>query len=210
MQTGDSNNQQRSGDKKAEVEEDHNAHSLKDENNSRPKRLELEIREIEIDDIPEVFHLGEQIFTVDRVPTLYRTWDEYEVTSLFNSDPEFCLVAEIGHLIVGFALGTTVTKTRSSWKYGYLVWLGVLPEWQRDGVGGRLFDRLAEKMIEDGVRMFLVDTEADNTPALQFFRKKGFTNPEEHIYLTLNLKTYRQVKRKARGAARKHQNGNHS
>jgi ribosomal protein S18 acetylase RimI-like enzyme len=209
MHTGDSRNQQRSGGKKSEVEEDHNTHSPKEENDSRPKRLELEIREIEVDDIPEVFHLGEQIFTVDRVPTLYRTWDEYEVTSLFNSDPEFCLVAEIGHLIVGFALGTTVTKTRSSWKYGYLVWLGVLPEWQRDGVGGRLFDRLAEKMIEDGVRMFLVDTEADNTPALQFFRKKGFTNPEEHIYLTLNLKAYRQMRRKTRGAARKHQNGNH-
>lgn len=208
MQTGDSSNQQKSGDKNVEVEEDQRA-GFPSENESKGKRLELEIREIEIDDIPEIFHLGELIFTVDRVPTLYRTWDEYEVTSLFNSDPEFCLVAEIGHLIVGFALGTTVTKTRSSWKYGYLVWLGVLPEWQRDGVGGRLFDRLAEKMIEDGVRMFLVDTEADNTPALQFFRKKGFANPEEHIYLTLNLKTYKQIRRKARGAARKHQNGNH-
>lgn len=208
MQTGDANDGQNSNGKKADF--DDNEVSPSEQNESKPKRLELEIREIEIDDIPEVFHLGEQIFTVDRVPTLYRTWDEYEVTSLFNSDPEFCLVAEIGHLIVGFALGTTVTKTRSSWKYGYLVWLGVLPEWQRDGIGSRLFDRLAEKMIEDGVRMFLVDTEADNTPALQFFNKKGFANPEEHIYLTLNLKTYRQMRRRARGTARKHQNGNES
>lgn len=208
MQTGDANDGQNSNGKK--VDFDDNEVSPSEQNESKPKRLELEIREIEIDDIPEVFHLGEQIFTVDRVPTLYRTWDEYEVTSLFNSDPEFCLVAEIGHLIVGFALGTTVTKTRSSWKYGYLVWLGVLPEWQRDGIGSRLFDRLAEKMIEDGVRMFLVDTEADNTPALQFFNKKGFANPEEHIYLTLNLKTYRQMRRRARGTARKHQNGNES
>jgi ribosomal protein S18 acetylase RimI-like enzyme len=209
MQIGDPNNQEKPGSKNVEVEEDQRVR-VASGNDSRNKRLDLEIREIEIDDIPEVFHLGEQIFTVDRVPTLYRTWDEYEVTSLFNSDPEYCLVAEIGHIIVGFALGTTVTKARSSWKYGYLVWLGVLPEWQRDGIGSRLFSRLAEKMIDDGVRMFLVDTEADNAPALQFFKKKGFSNPEEHIYLTLNLKTYKQLRRRTRSLGRKKKNGNHS
>jgi ribosomal protein S18 acetylase RimI-like enzyme len=209
MQIGDPNNQEKPGGKNVEVEEDQRLR-VASGNDSRNKRLDLEIREIEIDDIPEVFHLGEQIFTVDRVPTLYRTWDEYEVTSLFNSDPEYCLVAEIGHIIVGFALGTTVTKARSSWKYGYLVWLGVLPEWQRDGIGSRLFSRLAEKMIDDGVRMFLVDTEADNAPALQFFKKKGFSNPEEHIYLTLNLKTYKQLRRRTRSLGRKKKNGNHS
>jgi hypothetical protein len=32
-----------------------------------------------------------------------------------------------------------------------------------------------------------VDTEADNLPAVEFFRKMGFGNPQEHIYLTLNL-----------------------
>jgi len=35
--------------------------------------------------------------------------------------------------------------------------------------------------------MLIVDTEADNLPALQFFRKMGFGNPQEHIYLTMNL-----------------------
>ena len=182
---------------------------LKNASNKK-KRLELDIREMEIDDIPEVFHLGEQIFTVEMVPTLYRTWDEYEVTSLFNSDPEYCLVAELDDRIVGFALGTTVTKTKSPWKYGYLVWLGVLPEWHREGIGSRLFDKLAEEMSKDGARIFLVDTEANNLPALQFFRKKGFGNPEERIFLTLNLKTHRQLQRKTRSSGRKAQDGNHS
>ncbi len=170
---------------------------------SKKRKLELEIRELEIDDLPAVFHLGEQIFTSETVPTLYRTWDEYEVTSLFNTDPEFCLVAELDDTIVGFILGTTVTKTKSAWKYGYVVWLAVVPELQREGLGGRLFDKLAEKMIEDGVRIFLVDTEASNLPALQFFKKKGFANPEEQIYLTLNLKTHQELQRKARGSRRK-------
>lgn len=175
---------------------------------SKKRVFELEIREMEIDDLPVVFHLGEQIFTSERVPTLYRTWDEFEVTSLFNTDPEFCLVAEVDDATVGFILGTTVTKTKSAWKYGYVVWLAVVPEWQREGLGGRLFDKLAEKMIEDGVRIFLVDTEASNIPALKFFKKKGFANPEEQIYLTLNVKSYQESQRKGRGSRRKQKNGN--
>ena len=158
------------------------------DNDSRKRESELEIREMEIDDLPAVFHLGERIFTSETVPTLYRTWDEFEVTSLYNDDPEYCLVAEVDDETVGFILGTTVTKTRSAWKYGYIVWLAVVPDWQREGLGSRLFDKLAEKMIEDGVRIFMVDTEASNEPALEFFKKKGFGNPEEQIYLTLNVK----------------------
>lgn len=200
METDEPNHQGKSGNTEK--------HKQSKNASNKKKRLELDIREMEIDDIPEVFHLGEQIFTVEMVPTLYRTWDEYEVTSLFNSDPEYCLVAELDDRIVGFALGTTVTKTKSPWKYGYLVWLGVLPEWHREGIGSRLFDKLAEEMSKDGARIFLVDTEANNLPALQFFRKKGFGNPEERIFLTLNLKTHRQLQRKTRGSGRKAQDGN--
>jgi ribosomal protein S18 acetylase RimI-like enzyme len=175
---------------------------------SKKRETEVEISEMEVDDIAPVFHLGEQIFTSDTVPTLYRTWDEFEVTSLFNEDPEFSLVAKADDKIVGFILGTTVTKTRSAWKYGYVVWLGVLPDWQRFGLGSRLFDKLAEKMIEDGVRIFMVDTDADNEPALNFFKKKGFGNPEQQVYLTLNVKTYQEKPHRGRGSRRKLKNGN--
>ncbi len=171
----------------------------------RKREPEIEFSEMGVDDIAPVFHLGEQIFTSDTVPTLYRTWDEFEVTTLFNEDPEFCLVAKADDTIVGFILGTTVTKTRSAWKYGYVVWLGVLPGWQRAGLGSRLFDKLAEKMIEDGVRIFMVDTDADNEPALNFFKKKGFGNPMDQVYLTLNVKTYQEKPRRGR---RKPKSGN--
>ena len=177
------------------------------ENASRKKEPEVEITEMGVDDVAPVFHLGEQIFTSDTVPTLYRTWDEFEVTSLFNDDPEFCLVAKAEDVIVGFILGTTVTKTRSAWKYGYVVWLGVSPDFQRGGLGSRLFDKLAEKMIEDGVRIFMVDTDADNEPALNFFKKKGFGNPEQQVYLTLNVKTYQEKPHRGRRPRRKQNNG---
>ena len=46
------------------------------------------IREMIIDDLSEVFHIGEDLFTAEYSQSLYRTWDEYEITTLFNSDNE--------------------------------------------------------------------------------------------------------------------------
>ncbi|MBN2123898.1 MAG: GNAT family N-acetyltransferase [Deltaproteobacteria bacterium] len=154
---------------------------------SEGKRGKIQVREMDLDDLAPVFHLGERLFTAREVPNLYRTWDQFELVELFNSDSELCLVAESEGLIVGFALGTTIEKERSAWKYGHLVWLGVHPDFQRGGVAARLFDHLRKLMEKQGVRILLVDTEADNLSALHFFRRMGFGKPEEHIYLSLNL-----------------------
>lgn len=145
------------------------------------------IREMAIDDFPEVFHIGEEVFTVEYSQSLYRTWDEYEITTLFNSDSELCLVAEAGDRILGFALGTTVKKHNSPWKYGYLVWLGVRKNIQKGRVGSRLFNEIKRRMQEQGVRMMLIDTSADNVPAINFFQKQGFDDIQEHVYMSLNL-----------------------
>jgi len=145
------------------------------------------IREMTIDDFPEVFHIGEEVFTADYSQSLYRTWDEFEITTLFNSDTELCLVAEVGERIIGFALGTTVKKHNSPWKYGYLVWLGVRRDIQKGRVGSRLFTEIKRRMQEQGVRMIIIDTSADNQPAIRFFQKQGFDDIQEHVYMSLNL-----------------------
>ncbi|MDD2541221.1 MAG: GNAT family N-acetyltransferase [Desulfuromonadaceae bacterium] len=147
----------------------------------------LRIREMTIDDFPVVFHIGEEVFTAESFQSLYRTWDEYEITTLFNSDNELCLVAEAGGKILGFALGTTVTKHNSPWKYGYLVWVGVRINIQQGGVGSRLFKEIKHRMKVQGVRMMIIDTSADNQPAIQFFQKQGFDDIQEHVYMSLNL-----------------------
>ncbi len=160
-----------------------------------PVEPPLRIREMNIDDLSHVFHIGEEIFTAEYSPSLYRTWDEYEITTLFNSDRELCLVAERDERIVGFALGTTVEKQHSAWKYGYLVWLGVRKGLQKSKVGDKLFREIRRRMREQGVRMIIIDTAADNEPAIRFFRKQGFDNIQEHVYMTLNLAKKRRRKK---------------
>ena len=163
---------------------------------TRLKRSPLKIRQMDIDDVAPVFHLGEALFRAEESPNTYRTWDKYEVVELFYADSEYCLVASLEDEIVGFCLGNTITKTHSAWKYGYLVWLGVAPAFQRSGVAEKLFRRFKDIMLKHNVRMLVADTEEENLPALKFFRKQGFRNPQKHIYLTMNLENERMLIKK--------------
>ncbi|MFP4380732.1 MAG: GNAT family N-acetyltransferase [Candidatus Sumerlaeia bacterium] len=150
---------------------------------------DVKVRAMSIDDIAPIFHLGEDLFTSQDYPNLYRTWDEYEVTSAFHINQETSCVAEVEGKVVGFLLGTIIEKERTAWNYGHLIWLGVSEEYQRYGIAGLLFDRFRKSMLELGVRMLLVDTQMSNARAIRFFEKKGFRNPTEHVYLTMNLES---------------------
>lgn len=163
------------------------------------------IRPMEIDDLPVVFHLGEALFTSDLAPSLYRTWDEWEVTSLFNTDPDYCLVAEVDGTLAGFVLGTTLKK--GSWTYGYIIWLGVAEEFQRRRIADALVDDIISIMVDDGARLVICDTDPANAKAISFFHRKGFGNEREHVYLSLNIakhpaysKLLRRRRRGGRGA----------
>ncbi len=161
------------------------------------KKSEVNIRQMEIDDIGSVYHLGEKLFTSEEFPILYRTWDAYEVTDHFTSDPDFCLVAETQGRVVGFKQATTIEKEGSAWrKYGYLSWIGVDDTYQRTNLGLRLYRRLEERFKEDGVRMVIVDTEANNEGAIAFFKAIGFSPSRQHLWLTKTLR--RPIKKVAK------------
>jgi ribosomal protein S18 acetylase RimI-like enzyme len=153
----------------------------------RPISESVTIREISLLDLPPIFALGERLFPADKWPALYRTWDEYELAVHFASDSETCLVAEMDGQVVGFALGTLLEKRMSSWTYGYLLWLGVDPDVARKGVAARLFERMTDLFIKLGARMIMVDTDAENEPALAFFRSQGFGQETPHLFLSRNL-----------------------
>jgi len=165
----------------------------------KAKNDKVVIREMEFDDLPSVFHLGESLFVAAKSPVLYRTWDEYEIMERFISDKEFCIVATIDKKIVGFAIGTIIEKARAAWSYGYLSWIGIDKKYQSKGIGRTMVNRLTRKFIEQGARMMMLDTATDNTAAIRFFKKKGFHNVEQHVYLSKSLVEephYKNLKKK--------------
>ena len=147
----------------------------------------VEIREMELKDVPEVFELGQKLFTAEEWPTLYRSWDDHELALLFSSNAETCLVAEADGQVIGFALGRVTEKPRSAWRYGTLQWLGVERRFKRTGIATRLLRQLTGLFIEHDARIMLVDTAAKNHVALSFFRRNGFGQEIRHVYLSQNL-----------------------
>jgi ribosomal protein S18 acetylase RimI-like enzyme len=154
----------------------------------KKSKVHIDIREIELEDLPRVYALGEKLFTAERFPSLYRTWDQYELAEFFAAEADNCFVAEDedGELR-GFVLGTVIEKRRTAWTYGWVLWLGVDPDAGRAGVATRLLERITERFCEEGVRILIADTDAQNAPAIGFFEKNGFGNPRSHVYLSKNL-----------------------
>jgi ribosomal protein S18 acetylase RimI-like enzyme len=158
---------------------------------------------MQLNDLPAVFALGQELFTAEKLPTLYRAWDEREIVELFSGDEETCLVAEANEQIVGFALGCMMEKPRSAWRYGWLEWLGVSRRFKRRGVAYRLINHLTQLFIEREARIMLVDTDEENFDALAFFRKTGFGQEVKHVYLSRNLDDHPKTLQRKNG----HRNG---
>ena len=147
----------------------------------------INIRAMQVDDIPAVVALGTVLFSADKSPTLYRCWEEAEVLRIYQASKETCLVADRNGRIIGFALGSLLEKPGTPWKYGWLDWLGVSPRYRRKRVSSRLVKQLQSLFVERSVRIMLVDTYEKNQRALNFFKKIGFDQEIRHIYMSLNL-----------------------
>ena len=197
------------------VKEKRETEESKEEKKNLDSKRSFSIREMEIQDLAEAYNLGETCFRADLWPMLYRGWDEYEVTSMFNTDGDYCLVAENDDFqkgedpederIVGFVLGTVMSKPGTAWSYGYIVWLCAHPNWQREGVASKLIDKVVEAFVEnEGVRIIMADTDPSNNRAVQFFKKKGFDQEHQHVFLTSNIENnplYSNLLHKSRAAA---------
>ena len=157
------------------------------------KKKSVTIRNMEIKDLNSVYELGNQIFT-SSFENIYNFWDDEAVMEYYLTDPDLCMVATVKEKdpsskgekvqkVIGFAFGTTIEKPKSSWKYGYLVWLGVDPMYQGMGLARELYDTMVELFAHEKVRMLMIDTQVNNESAIRFFRKLGFGHDEKYVYL---------------------------
>jgi ribosomal protein S18 acetylase RimI-like enzyme len=70
---------------------------------TKRRAVAVGVREMTIDDLSDVYELGEGVFGDRRSPNIFRFWEPAEVLDLFETDSEFCLVAEAGDELVGAA-----------------------------------------------------------------------------------------------------------
>lgn len=82
----------------------------------------------------------------------------------------FSLGAFDGERMVALALAEPQWWNRSLWVWEF----HVEESWQRQGIGRRLMDTLAERASLAGLRVLVCETQNTNLPAIQFYRSTGF------------------------------------
>jgi ribosomal protein S18 acetylase RimI-like enzyme len=96
-------------------------------------------------------------------------------------------VAEDKGEFVGFAITMTVPASLRLGHFWQIRDLFVLPNHRRLGVGRTLLDFIRVAAIRAGASRLVLQTEADNTPALRLYAESGYTAVEGYCSLTLPL-----------------------
>jgi ribosomal protein S18 acetylase RimI-like enzyme len=82
----------------------------------------------------------------------------------------FTLVGEREGKIVGFVV---VDQDRQG--QGHVITIDVLPEARRSGLGSRLMAAAEERLRTRGCSVVFLETAVDNTAALAFYKRHGYT-----------------------------------
>ncbi len=124
----------------------------------------IAIRQFTIEDYGravEIWHqAGLAVRPGDDKPSIIRTLER---------NPGLSLVACAGGEIIGTILGTFDGRR------GHVYHLAVLPAYQGQGVGRRLIAEVGERLAALGCPQFNLSVRHDNTVAVKFYEKIGFT-----------------------------------
>ena len=91
-----------------------------------------------------------------------------DIARKMKVDPEMFLVCEIDGKIIG-----TVMVGYEGHR-GWINYLGVLPEYQGQGLGRELMDRAEAMLVERGCAKINLQIRATNTRVIQFYEGIGF------------------------------------
>ncbi len=135
-----------------------------------PKKLEVHIRNLNIDDIDPVYKLGDSIFDW---PTEHVLWNEQIVRWYYEQCKAVCFVAEKESMIIGFILCFATQST------GRVEWVAVDSMFQKQGVATELLRR--SLLVFRLNKITHISTLArDDGKASTFFIRNGFQGSGLH------------------------------
>jgi ribosomal-protein-alanine N-acetyltransferase len=111
---------------------------------------------------PEIAHLHASLFP--------EPWDAPSVTKLLEHPGATTLIARTGFpkTSVGFILGQIAADEAE------ILSIGVAPEWQRNGLAGKLVTGLERAVKRAGAQRVFLEVAEDNSAARALYRRCGF------------------------------------
>lgn len=153
---------------------------------------DIKVRKMEEADLPRVNYIDGQLFGESRVPTWPFSFGVYWAVH----NPKLSFVAEADGLVVGFAVGSisqeehsqsilrlmhTADHPASRKKTGWLDMVGVMPEYQRHGVGKMLVEAFYNECKRSGAIMRGVARD-DDARLQKFLKDMGFQKSDVSVY----------------------------
>jgi GNAT superfamily N-acetyltransferase len=135
--------------------------------------MNFKIRKAEKEDMSQVLNLIKALAVFEKEPDAVEINEPYLVKMGFGSNPAFqCFVAEMNHTIEGIAL---VYTRFSTWKGEvlHLEDLIVNREMRGKGLGEALLNEVVKYGSQLGVKRISWEVLDWNTPAINFYEKKG-------------------------------------
>lgn len=146
----------------------------------------MTIRAAQRVDVPAILELIRGLADYEKAPQEVANTDAGLEADLFDHQHCAAFVAEVENEIIGFALYYT---SYSTWKGPcvYLEDLYVLPKHREGGVGSALFDAVVEVARERKVARMDWQVLDWNTPAIEFYKRKGALLDESWVNGRLNF-----------------------
>ena len=125
----------------------------------------LIVREARISDLESLYKIEIECFGSDAFTK--------NQLAYFLSSPEFVnLVAETDGIIVGFIIGSI--RHYNNQRIGHILSLDISKRYRRRKIGSRLLNELEKIYIQKRVEICYLEVRADNTAALNLYRKFRF------------------------------------
>ncbi len=96
------------------------------------------------------------------------SWTAETLLSELNSPLNYLVTEERGGAIAGFALGRVAADEAELFR------IATLPEFRRQGIAGRLLDRLHAGMRERGAACCFLEVRSRNAGAIALYEKSGY------------------------------------
>lgn len=96
------------------------------------------------------------------------SWTAETLLSELNSPLNILVTEERGGAIAGFALGRVAADEAELFR------IATLPEFRRQGIAGRLLDRLHAGMRERGAACCFLEVRSRNAGAIALYEKSGY------------------------------------
>ncbi len=133
----------------------------------------ISVRKMREEDIPAATSIREAI-TKKKVP---KFWEQEIALRLLEYENQ-CFVAAEKKKVVGFIIGETKTLDFGVDKSGWLVDVGVHPDYMGQGVGEKLGNTMLEGFETEGIHNVYTAVRWHSSDLLAFFRSIGFDRSE--------------------------------